>query len=205
MFAVGLTGGIGSGKSQVAAWLELWGAEVIDTDVIAHELTAPQAAGSLALAQEFGALALTQEGALDRAWMRELVFSQPQARKRLEAIMHPLIRQRVRELASQASGLYLVYVVPLLIESGNWRKYLDRICVVDSDEQTQIQRVQQRSGLTRAVIERIMSAQATRQKRLEHADDIILNDGATSLARLRLRTRQKHDLWCKLAAGVRQT
>ena len=196
MLSIGLTGGIGSGKSQVADYLESWGASVIDTDRIAHALTAPGGEAIEPLRQAFGDAAIGPDGSMDRAWMRERAFADAGVRRRLESILHPLIDQSVRAQAVRADGLYLVFVVPLLVESGHWRGRVDRVCVVDCDEQTQIRRVQTRSGLTRSTIERIMTVQASREDRLAVADDVILNDGGTDLDTLRVRTRGFHDVWC---------
>lgn len=202
MFQVGLTGGIGSGKSKVADLLAQWGAAVVDTDAIAHELTAPGGQAMEPIRQAFGDQAVAPDGSLNRAVMREQVFANPQARKTLEAILHPMIGSVTRQRAQQAQGCYLVYVVPLLVESGNWRDRLDRICVVDCDPETQIQRVQARSGLTREAVERIMKAQASRQTRLQAATDVIVNDGSTSLDLLVQRTQAMHQAWCQAAAAV---
>ncbi|MBB5214677.1 dephospho-CoA kinase [Parapusillimonas granuli] len=199
MYKIGLTGGIGSGKSRVADLLAEWGAAVIDTDVIAHELTAPGGAAMEPIRQHFGPDVVAPTGALDRQAMRELVFDSPQARQQLESIIHPMIKSVVQQRAEEAQGCYLVVVVPLLVESGQWRNRLDRICVVDCDEATQIHRVHARSGLTEGIITRIMSAQATRRERLAVADDIVLNDAHTSVEQLVARTRSLHENWCKLA------
>ncbi|GAA0780283.1 dephospho-CoA kinase [Castellaniella ginsengisoli] len=200
MFSIGLTGGIGSGKSMVADWLAEWGAAVIDTDRIAHDLTAPGGAAIEAVRAAFGAQAITPEGALDRNWMRERVFADPDARRQLESVLHPLIDQAVRAQAERAQGPYVVFVVPLLVESGRWRDRVDRICVVDCDPETQIRRVQARSGLTRDTIGRIMSAQASRADRLAAADDVIVNDESTDPGALRRRAFQQHQRWCARAA-----
>ncbi|WP_322999247.1 dephospho-CoA kinase [Castellaniella sp.] len=200
MFSIGLTGGIGSGKTQVADWLAQWGAAVIDTDRIAHELTTSAGAAIEPLRQAFGPAAITADGRLDRGWMRDRAFADPDVRQRLEAILHPLIDQAVRAQADRAQGPYRVYVVPLLVESGRWRDRVDRICVVDCDPATQVRRVQGRSGLTPETIERIMSAQASREDRLAVADDIIVNDGATDLDALRRRSWSCHQSWCELAS-----
>lgn len=202
MFSVGLTGGIGSGKSQVAVWLEQWGASVIDTDQIAHALTAAGGQAMPALVQAFGPDAQAADGSLDRAWMRERAFADSQVRQRLESIVHPLINEAVRQQAQEAAGRYLVYVVPLLVESGRWRERVDRICVVDCDADTQIRRVQARSGLTRPAIERIMSAQAPRDVRLAAADDVIVNGRSTTLDSLRQQSRRFHQVWCDQAARL---
>ncbi|TAN28194.1 MAG: dephospho-CoA kinase [Castellaniella sp.] len=200
MFSIGLTGGIGSGKSQVADWLGQWGAAVIDTDLIAHELTAPGGGAMAAVRARFGNAAIRADGGMDRDWMRKQAFGDPAVRHELESIVHSLIEQTLRARAAQASGLYLVFVVPLLVESGRWHSQVDRVCVVDCDAETQIRRVQARSGLTRDTIERIMTAQASRENRLAAADDVILNDGTTDLDTLRARTRGFHDGWCGRAA-----
>ncbi len=200
MFSVGLTGGIGSGKSQVAELLAGWGAAIVDADRIAHALTAPGGGAIEAIRARFGEAAIGADGAMDRAWMRAHVFGEPGARRELEAILHPLIDHAVRSQAARARGCYLVYVVPLLAESGRWRERVDRICVVDCDPETQVRRVQARSGLTPQAIGRIMSAQASREERLAIADDVVLNDGPTSLDELVRRTRALHDSWCAQAA-----
>jgi dephospho-CoA kinase len=199
MYKIGLTGGIGSGKTRVADWLAEWGAALIDTDVIAHALTAPGGAAMPTLIDTFGDRVATPDGAMDRAWMRELVFNDCQARAQLEGILHPLITLHTERAAEQAQGLYLVYVVPLLVESGRWRDRVDRICVVDCDPETQIARVQQRNGLTIESIQRIMAAQATRPARLAVADDVIVNDSHTTPEQLRDRARALHERWCEVA------
>ncbi len=200
MFSIGLTGGIGSGKSKVADWLAEWGAAVIDTDRIAHDLTASGGAAIEPLRAAFGTKAIGSDGALDRDWMRACVFADPAARQRLEAVLHPMIDQAVRDQASRARGLYLVFVVPLLVESGRWRDRVDRICVVDCDPETQVSRVRARSGLTRDTIERIMSAQASRADRLAAADDVIINDDSTDLDTLRQSVFRLHQAWCDRAS-----
>ena len=200
MFKIGLTGGIGSGKSRVADMLGEWGATLVDTDQIAHALTAANGAAMPAIEREFGPQALTPEGALNRQWMRERAFSDPQARQRLEGVLHPAITEETERQAAAATGLYLVFVVPLLVESlARWRTRVDRICVVDCDPETQVARVQSRSGLTEPAIRRIMAAQAARASRLEVADDVILNDGTTSPEQLRAQAKTLHDRWLTLA------
>jgi len=205
MLKIGLTGGIGSGKSQVADWLAQAGAAIIDTDVIAHTLTGPQGAARPLILQAFGADVLRPDGALDRAAMREHVFHNAAARAQLEAILHPLIHQAVREQAAlaqrQAQTPYILFVVPLLAENkGRWVPHLDRICVVDCPPETQVARVQARSGLTGEVIARIMAAQASRSERLALADDVIRNDGKVSLADLHAQVRTLHQKWRALSA-----
>lgn len=176
-FSIGLTGGIGSGKTLVADLLAARGASVIDTDQIAHQLTAANGLAIPAIRATFGDSFVTPEGALDRARMRERVFSDPPARRQLEAILHPLISQQAAAAAEQAQGPYLVFVVPLLVESGRWVDRVDRVLVVDCPEALQVERVQRRNGLSGAQVEAIMATQASRSQRLAVADDIIVNDG----------------------------
>ena len=178
---VGLTGGIGSGKTAVSDQLAQLGAGVVDTDLIAHLITAPNGTAIPFIQNQFGPEFIDSNGALDRAKMRSLVFAEPKARKALEAITHPLIRD---EAVSQAKALieikvpYLVFVVPLLIESGNWLSLLDYLVVVDCPEEAQIERVMHRSKLSRSEVERIIQAQASRQDRMTHADMVIENQGS---------------------------
>jgi len=197
MFKVGLTGGIGSGKSKVADMLASWGAAVIDTDVIAHELTAPGGAAIEPIRRAFGPDVIADNGALDRGAMRELVFQSPEARRRLEAILHPMIGAETQARARVVEGCYVVFVVPLLVESGRWVDRVDRVCVVDCDPETQIARVRARSGLTREAIARIMSAQASREERNAAAHDLVNNGGGTSLDELEHRVRALHESWCR--------
>lgn len=198
MLAIGLTGGIGSGKSQVADLLGELGAKIIDTDVIAHQLTAANGAAIESIRNAFGAQAIAADGSMDRAWMRQQVFADQSVRLQLQSILHPLISQKAMATAQDIQNIYCVFVVPLLVESGHWLERVHRVCVVDCDIETQISRVEKRSGLTRDIIKRIMSTQATRQARLDLADDVILNDSTTTLATLRERTIALHDKWCAL-------
>jgi dephospho-CoA kinase len=198
-FKLGLTGGIGSGKTQVANLLAGWGASVIDTDLIAHTLTAPAGQAIEPIRQVFSAEVIDSSGALNRARMRELVFADPARRVELEAILHPLIAQAVDQEAAQAQGLYVVFVVPLLVESGRWRQKIDRLCVVDCDQSTQIERVQCRSGLELATIQNILAAQATREQRLAVADDVIDNSKAVTMSALEKQVLVLHQGWCNLA------
>ncbi|MFA5598569.1 MAG: dephospho-CoA kinase [Pusillimonas sp.] len=204
MLKIGLTGGIGSGKTRVADLFNEWGASVIDTDVIAHELTAPGGAAMPGIRAAFGDAAVTPDGALDRAAMREIVFHDSRARSRLEAIIHPLIAQEALARAARATGCYLVFVVPLLVESKRWLNQVDRVCVVDCDPDTQVARVQQRSGLTADAVRRIMSAQASREARLAVAHDVVLNDGTTTPAQLQQRAWQLHEQWCASGPQVKK-
>jgi dephospho-CoA kinase len=175
---VGLTGGIGSGKTTVADSFASLGAAVVDTDVIAHELTVAQGAAIQEIKAAFGDSVLLADGGLDRAAMRRLVFSDTSAKSRLETILHPMIRleseARCRS-AMQAQVPYVMLVVPLLLESGAYRERVDRILVVDCDESIQIARVVARSGLSIEEVQAIMDTQASRSERLEAADDVVLN------------------------------
>ena len=175
-FSVGLTGGIGCGKTTVADMFAELGASVIDTDQIAHSLTAPHGAAMPALLAEFGQEFATPDGALDRAKMRALVFSDATARARLEAILHPRIRDATAAAAAIATGAYTIFVVPLLIESGTWRERVTRVLAIDCSEDTQVARVMTRSGLSAEQVRAIMAAQVTRAQRLAAADDVINND-----------------------------
>ena len=201
MFKLGLTGGIGSGKTYVANLLAGWGASVIDTDQIAHALTAPEGLAIAPIRAAFGSDVIGPEGALDRARMRELVFSNPTERVTLEGILHPLITQEVLVQTKAATGLYAVFVVPLLVESGRWRDRIDRLCVVDCDEATQIARVQARSGIPTDTIRRILDAQATRAQRLAVADDIIVNSASTTVEELEKQVLVLHEGWCNLSVS----
>ena len=178
---IGLTGGIGSGKSVVAQRLADLGATVIDADDIAHRITAPGGCAIPAIEATFGPEYITADGSLDRAKMRRLVFENPSALQSLEAITHPLIRSETAHqaaLAYQNGAFYLLFVVPLLIESGAWRKLLDRLIVIDCPPEKQIQRVMQRSKLSQIEVEQIIAKQATRADRLAAADTVIVNDGS---------------------------
>ncbi len=175
--SVGLTGGIGCGKTTVADLFAELGASLVDTDQIAHALTAPHGAAMADLVAQFGPASATADGALDRAWMRALVFADPAARQRLEAILHPRIRAAALDAAAAASGPYVIFVVPLLVESGNWRARVDRVLAIDCPEQVQLARVMARNGLSESAVRAIMAAQATREQRLAAADDVITNAG----------------------------
>ena len=175
---VGLTGGIGSGKSTVCRMLRDLGAWVVDTDAIAHRLTAPGGRALPAIAAQFGAEVIAENGAMDRARMRERVFADPAQRRALEAILHPMIGEDTRaEAAAAPEGAIVVFDVPLLVESGRWRDQVDRILVVDCPVETQIARVMQRNGWTADAVQRIIDQQASRAQRLAVADDVIVNDG----------------------------
>lgn len=174
---IGLTGGIGSGKSAVAARFAELGASVVDTDLIAHELTGPGGMAMPSLREVFGDASIRPDGALDRAAMRRLVFSDPAAKARLEAILHPLIRRISEERVVAATGPYVILAVPLLIESGHWVERCDRVLVVDCPEEVQLARVMARSALSEAEVRAIMANQASRAERCAAAQEIIDNAG----------------------------
>jgi dephospho-CoA kinase len=180
-FRLGLTGGIGSGKSTVAAFLAQAGAAVMDADAISRALTQAGGQAIPAILAEFGETLITPEGAMNRDAMRALVFSNPQTKRQLEAIIHPLVAQALQaqtQAAIEAGKKCLVFDVPLLVESGErWRRQVDWVCVVDCQTDTQIQRVMARSQLARPEIEAIMAQQASRAQRLASADAVIYNDG----------------------------
>lgn len=196
-FSVGLTGGIGSGKSTVADLFAAQGAAVVDTDLIAHQLTAAGGTAIPAIREAFGPGLILPTGALDRAAMRERVFIDAQAKKQLEAILHPLIRRTTRLAAEQASGDYLLFVVPLLVESGIWKQRVSRVLAVDCSEEVQIRRVMQRNNLSEQQVRAIMASQASRTVRLAAADDVISNEGDSST--LLPQVKRLHDLYLQLA------
>ena len=177
---VGLTGGIGSGKSSVARLFAARGVEVIDADALAHELTAPGGAAMAAIRAAFGAGVIDERGALDRERMRRQVFGDPAARQRLEAILHPMIRAESERRRAAATSAYVILMIPLLVESGDPRRRCDRVLVVDCPEEEQVRRVMMRSNLARPEVEAIMATQASRAARLAQADDVIDNGGDPS-------------------------
>jgi dephospho-CoA kinase len=182
-FSIGLTGGIGSGKTTVANMFAERGASIVDTDVIAHSLTAPGGPAMPAIIAEFGPEFADANGALDRARMRQLVFADAGAKARLEAILHPRIRDGALAAGAAATGSYVIYAVPLLVESGTWRSRVARVLVIDCREEVQIARVVARNNLPESQVLAIMAAQASRAQRLAAADDIIENnDGIAALA-----------------------
>lgn len=175
---IGLTGGIGSGKSTVARRFATLGALVVDTDALAHALTAPGGDAIPAIAAAFGVDMIATDGSMDRAKMRALVFGQPAQRQRLEAILHPMIASATRAQASRAdAGQPVVFDVPLLTESGTWRSRVDRVVIVDCAQATQIARTMHRSGWTADAVERIIAQQASRAQRRAIADAVIVNEG----------------------------
>ncbi|PTD99012.1 dephospho-CoA kinase [Pandoraea apista] len=197
-YAIGLTGGIGSGKTTIANLFATHGITIIDTDAIAHAITAPGGAAMPAIRREFGDTFVAPDGSLDRARMREAVFGDNLAKTRLEAITHPLIRTESERAAAEAEGPYLIFVVPLLVESGTWRQRVQRVLVVDCAEETQIARVMSRNHFTREQVQAIMVRQATRAQRLSAADDVIDND--VQHAPLAPQVDRLHAAYLKLAA-----
>jgi len=202
-FCVGLTGGIGSGKSSAAGMFEECGAAVVDTDAISHELTQPGAPAIAAIRGAFGPGYIGPDGGLDRARMRGLVFRDPGAKAKLEAILHPLIRERSRAGVSGTKQPYAILVVPLLLETGAYRDLIQRVLVVDCAEERQLARAMQRSGLPAAEVRAIMAAQLPRARRLAAADDVLDNDG--SMEELRQQVRELHALYLTLARRGRSS
>lgn len=199
-FIVGLTGGIGSGKSSAGHRFAELGATVVDVDAIAHQLTAAHGAAMAAIAAEFGPDVVTAEGALDRAIMRQKVFADPGARSRLEAILHPMIRaESQRQCQAATTAPYVILMVPLLLETGGYRDRAQRIAVVDCSEATQVSRTMARSHLSEDEVRRIMAAQVSRSTRLAAAADVIDNDG--DLAHLQRQVDQLHQRYLELAAA----
>jgi dephospho-CoA kinase len=198
-FCVGLTGGIGCGKSKAAEMFAELGASVVDTDAIAHELTGPSGGAMAAIEQSFGPEYVRADGALDRERMRALVFSDPAAKAKLEAILHPLIRSESRRLIEASSAPYVVLVVPLLLETGAYKNVVQRILVVDCDESRQVARTMTRSRLSEDDVRRIMSSQASRADRLEQADDVISND--SDMNALRSQVEALHRQYLASAAA----
>jgi dephospho-CoA kinase len=194
---VGLTGGIGCGKSTVTDLFAARGVSIVDTDRIAHELTGANGAAMPALLAEFGAGCVDADGAMNRVWMRELVFAEPSAKAQLEALLHPLIRATALASADAATGSYVIFAVPLLIESGSWRERVARVLVIDCPESLQVARVMARNGFTRSQVEAIMATQASRQARLAQADDVIDNSG--DIAQLAPQIDRLHAIYLDLA------
>lgn len=196
---IGLTGGIGSGKSAAADRFAALGTSVVDTDLIAHALTTAGGAAMPAIRSAFGERVVTPEGALDRKAMRDLAFADPAQRQRLEGILHPMIRQESERQIGEAEGPYVVLVVPLLVESGSYRERCHRLCVVDCPTDMQIARVIARNGLPEEQVRAIMRSQASREQRLAAADDVIDNSG--DLASLFAQVDALHRRYVQLATA----
>lgn len=200
MFAVGLTGGIGSGKSTVAKQFAELGTPVVDTDVIARELTAPGGTALDSIRSAFGESVMRVDGTLDRAALRRRVFADATARRQLEAILHPRIRQAVEQTLATLRAPYALIVIPLLVETGGYQDMLNRVLVVDCPEDLQIARVMVRSGLTRDDVAAILAAQAGRAERLAAADDVIVNTATP--AALRADVARLHQRYLALAGAA---
>ena len=193
-FKVGLTGGIGSGKSTVASMLQRLGAALIDTDAIARALTAPGGEALPMLQREFGDAILLADGSLDRVAMRSRVFGDAGARQRLEAVLHPMIGAHAERQAGAAHSAVLLFDVPLLAESGHWRSRVDRVLVIDCSTETQISRVAARPGWTREAAAAVVAAQSSRRARCAIADAVVFNDGL-DLPGLQAHTEALWRLW----------
>ena len=200
-YVVGLTGGIGSGKSAAADEFARLGAAVVDTDLIAHRLTGPGGAALPAIQRLFGEGFVLASGAMDRKRMRERVFTDAAARKSLEGVLHPMIRDESERQIAAAGGPYVVHVVPLLVESGDYRRRVDRVLVVDCPEATQIARVRARTGLSADEAQAIVQSQASRAERLAAADDVIDNGG--TLEELRKQVATLHAKYAAMAENAK--
>jgi dephospho-CoA kinase len=194
---IGLTGGIGSGKTTVATFFADLGVDVVDTDAIAHELTQPQGTAISPIREAFGKKYITDEGALDRKEMRHLIFSDDNSRRKLEAILHPLIRTEVVRRIALFCGPYGMIVVPLLLETGGYSNIVHRVLVVDSTENAQLARTMARAGVDEQTVRGIMSAQLSRAERLQQADDVIVND--LDMSHLKRQVDALHNKYLALA------
>jgi dephospho-CoA kinase len=194
---VGLTGGIGCGKSSAAQMFAERGVQVVDTDAIAHQLTAPGGPALAAIRRQFGSEIFASDGSLDRAQLRKRVFSDTRAKKNLEALLHPLIRAEALQQLARCGGPYAVLVVPLLLETGELHDRVQQVLVVDCDEPQQIARAMSRSSLSEAEVRAIMAAQLSRAARLKLADDVLSND--SSLEHLQQQVEALHHKYLKLA------
>ena len=192
MFTVGLTGGIGSGKSTVADLFAALGVPVIDTDRIAHQLTAPGSAALDAIRSAFSQAVIQPDGSLDRAALRRRVFADAAARQQLEAILHPRIRRAVAEALAAIDAPYVLIVIPLLVETGSYRDLLNRVLVVDCPEALQISRVETRNGLAHDEVLAILAAQVSRAERLAAADDVIVNTASEEVLRDEVAALHRH-------------
>ncbi len=193
---IGLTGGIGCGKSTVASLFSRLGIPVIDADALARELVEPGEPALRAITERFGETILRPDGTLDRAKLRARVFDDPEARRDLEAILHPRIRSAMKERLAQLEAPYAILEIPLLLEAG-WQKAVDRILVVDTPPETQIARLLKRGGITRTEAEKIIATQLDRERRLAAADDILLND--VDIKMLEEQVNRLHPLYLEMS------
>ncbi len=196
MLRVGLTGGIGSGKSTASGLFAQHGVPVIDADAIAREVVAPGRPALAAIRQTFGAAAIGADGMLDRAWLRARVFAEPGERQRLEELLHPLIREAIRDRVRRLTAPYCIIAIPLLVEKG-WRSEVDRVLVIDAPVEQQIARTASRDQMHTEDVMRILAAQASREERLAAADDVLCNEG--DLNALRERVTLLHQRYLRLA------
>ena len=200
MLRIGLTGGIASGKSAASNYFASLGIPLIDTDLISRELVQPGSQGLQRIAETFGETVLDATGALDRARLREIVFSSDAQRRQLEDILHPAIRDRVEELLAEiANAPYVIIVIPLLIET-RYPIPVDRVLVIDTEEERQLDRLMQRDGFSIEQARAMLDAQAARQQRLQHADDIVTNDG--SIKQLHAQLLKLHDNYLQMAGNA---
>jgi len=199
-YCVGLTGGIGSGKSVASGMFGELGAAVVDTDEISRALTAPGGAAIAPMRQSFGRESIAADGGLDRARMRNLVFGDTDAKRKLEGILHPRIRDRLRADVAAARQPYVIAVVPLLFETGAYLDLLQRVLVVDCEESEQVRRASARSGLSEREVRAIMAAQLPRAERVKRADDVLVNDG--SIEALRPQVARLHARYLDLARNA---
>lgn len=203
-FSVGLTGGVGSGKSTIAAMLAVCGAGVVDADALAHRLTEAGGEAIEPLRALFGDASIGADGSLDRTRMRTRIFSDPAARMQLESLLHPMIRTAMQERAGAliaGGSAYVVFVIPLLVEAGNRRSNVDRVLVIDCSEATQMSRVRARAGIDEEMARKIIGVQATRPQRLAAADDVLLNEAP--IDDIEPRVARLHRAYLRAAATQR--
>jgi len=200
-YCIGLTGGIGSGKSSAARLFQERGAGIVDVDDISHALTRPGGSAMPEIVRQFGENVVAPDGSLDRVRMRDLVFRDLEAKARLEAILHPLIGRHARDQVARLQAPYVLLVVPLLLEKNAYRDLVQRIAVVDCSEQTQVERTMRRSKLTEPAVRAIMGAQIARADRLAQADDVLNNDGDEDA--LRQQVAVLHERYLALARAYR--
>lgn len=201
MYSIALTGGVASGKSEATRRFEALGIVVVDADVAAREVVEPGSAALAEITAHFGDSALLADGSLDRRAMRERIFADPQARQRLESIVHPRIRDRLQEQAQAATGPYVIVAVPLLVESFEHYRWADRVLVVDVAREVQIARLTARDGITLELAREMLAAQASREQRLAIADDVI--DNSSTLEHLDSAVQALHQDYLRLAANKR--